>query len=114
MHFLIQINKAFTDKEYFKQTKPQYKLIIDRLNNQLDVLGIAGKYDPVVFSHARLLRVPGTKNIKKGVAKNCYLINSEFSPFPNPLNSVLCGTKKEKVEPEEHSEFIYDVTALQV
>ena len=113
LHFLIQINKAFTDKEYFKETKPQYKLIIDRLNNQLDVLGIAGKYDPVVFSHARLLRVPGTKNIKKGVAKNCYLINSEFSPFPNPLNSVLCGTKEEKAKPEEHSEFIYDVTAIQ-
>ena len=41
LHFLIEIDKPFTDKEYFKQTKPQYKLIIDRLNNQLDVLGIA-------------------------------------------------------------------------
>ena len=113
LHFVIEIDEPFTTKEYFKETRMQYKEIIDRLNNQLDILGIKGKYDPVVFSHARLLRVPGTKNVKKGVAKNCYLINSEFEPFPNPLKSVPHGTKEEVVEAEEQSDYIYDITAIQ-
>ncbi len=111
LHFLIEIDEPFTDKTYFKETKESYNKIITRLNNQLDVLGIAGKYDPVVFSHARLLRVPGTKNIKKGVEKECYLINSEFSPFSNPLKATVPHRTIE--EEEVKSDYVYDVTAIQ-
>ena len=111
LHFLIEIDEPFTDKAYFKETKESYNKIITRLNNQLDVLGITGKYDPVVFSHARLLRVPGTKNIKKGVEKECYLINSEFSPFSNPLKATVPHRTIE--EEEVKSDYVYDVTAIQ-
>ena len=110
LHFLLEVEEAFEGRDYFKRYKDAYKQLIAELNDQIGALGLRGKFDPVVFSHARLMRIPGTKNIKKEKERECYLINGSFIPYANTLTYT---EKDEKDDEPSRPEYIYDVTAIQ-
>ena len=107
LHFLLEIEEAFESRDYFKRYKNSYKQVISQLNEQIEALGLKGQFDPTVFSHARLMRMPGTKNIKKQRERECYLINGNFTPYSNPLSY----SEKKEEEPDK-PEYVYDVTAI--
>jgi P4 family phage/plasmid primase-like protien len=62
---IVGTNKAIEDEEYFKKTKIHYKTICARINVALQKEGLKGSADPSVWSKGRLMRYPGTLNVKK-------------------------------------------------
>lgn len=82
IHILIGLKTPITDASYIRANKPYYKALCGRINIALYEAGIQGKADPVVFSEARLLRMPFTENIKEGKAtRTCSLINGNLEPL---------------------------------
>ena len=64
LQFIIGINEPITDEDFFDEYRLHYKALCDDINRALKKENLAGKADSSVFSTARLLRLPGTKNIK--------------------------------------------------
>jgi putative DNA primase/helicase len=65
LQFFVGTNKPFDNVEYFDQVRFHYKAICDRINLRLMQANMKGEADPSVWSPARLMRLPGTHNIKK-------------------------------------------------
>lgn len=100
LQFLIGLEEPFDDKAYFDINRVQYKGVCKLIRNNLESRGIKTDdttVDTSVFSHARLLRLPNTKNIKpvKG-EKNATLINSNINPVDFDL-AAICGIPRVNV-----------------
>jgi len=82
LQFIIGIDDPIMDREYFDEYRVFYKGCCGLVNQALYLLGLAGTADPSVWSPARLLRLPNTKNIKpKKGEKHAYLIQPNISPI---------------------------------
>jgi P4 family phage/plasmid primase-like protien len=64
LQFLVGIQKPITDELYFDEARHHYKAICRRIDLTLEKLQMKGKSDVSVWSPARLMRFPGTLNIK--------------------------------------------------
>ena len=66
LHFLIEVTAEcqFTDVSLFPKKKLQYRKICSMLEEELKKLGLAGKVDSSIFDRARIMRMPGTMNVK--------------------------------------------------
>lgn len=91
IQIIIGLDEAFEDKEFFDKNRVQYKGVADLIQNNLLSRGLPGKVDTSVFSHARLLRLPATRNIKpeKG-EKQATLIQPNILPQRFDL-AAICG-----------------------
>lgn len=78
VHILIGLQEKITDVNYFKSHKVYYKALCGRINQALYEAGLAGSADTTVFSAARILRLPKTKNIKKDNSTQCILVNGNI------------------------------------
>lgn len=76
VHILIGLATPITDVNFFKTNRVYYRALCGRINQALYTAGVAGNADPSVFSGARLLRLPFTKNKKQGKPdRDCLLVN---------------------------------------
>lgn len=64
LQFIVGISEPILSDDYFEEYRPYYKALCGAITQALYEHGLPGNVDPVVFSPARLLRLPGTKNIK--------------------------------------------------
>jgi P4 family phage/plasmid primase-like protien len=81
VHILIQTDSEWTDPDYFDQARLFYKAMCDKINKILRPVYPNAKADPSIWDQARILRLPGTQNIKKDkdpVA--CVLIKGDLKP----------------------------------
>lgn len=92
LHVIIHLAVPFIDKDFFDRYRAAYKLLCARINKKIGEAGLlqptTGALDPSVFSAARILRLPNTRNIKKDKGeKHAQLINTgdvvqwDFSKF---------------------------------
>jgi P4 family phage/plasmid primase-like protien len=82
VHILIGLKNPIKDNSYLRANKPYYRALCGRINQALFEAGLQGKADPVVFSEARLLRMPFTENRKEGkTTVPCTLINGNIEPL---------------------------------
>ena len=81
LHFLIRV-ATISDVSFFADNKAGYKKFCARINKAIKDAGLNGKADVSIFEPARVLRLPGTKNVKqkKGgwVTKQCTVIQNSF------------------------------------
>lgn len=89
VHILIALKTPITDASYIRTNKAHYKAMCGRINNALYEAALAGKADTVVFSEARLLRMPFTENRKEDkVNRTCELVNRNLVPLDVDLFSL--------------------------
>lgn len=86
LQFLIGIDQPIDNEDYFDNHRKYYKGMVSKINTALECKKLKGHADSSVFSPARLLRLPKTKNdkTKKGLGiKDATLIQSniEYVPF---------------------------------
>lgn len=100
LHFLIQLEQGFDSIDYFKKHKKLYTLACQRFQDALTSAGLEGIVDNAIFHHQSILRLPGTRNIKKGqVERMCVVHGSgilEAQGFC--LNEAAGGEKKTKTK----------------
>ena len=109
LQFLVQIDTPIVEKNYFNKRRDIYKKVCEILEEELQSCSLKGHVDHSVFSHARVMRVPNTRNIKKGKEKQARLLYSNFKPVRNFLEVEV------PVLPEESkkAEYVYDKVAIQ-
>lgn len=64
LQFHVGIQEPIDDVDYFGEHRVHYKAACDRINAALRKANLPGEADPSVWSPARLMRMPGTRNIK--------------------------------------------------
>jgi len=64
LQVIVKIAEPFDNNKYFHEYKASYIEFCHKIDASLDASGLPGKADPTVFSPARLLRLPLTRNIK--------------------------------------------------
>lgn len=91
LQFIIGLEKPFTDVTYFKEMLPYYKMCCQNIDSKLKHLELPGNADTVVWSEARLLRLPGTRNIKKNKGEKFATLKNAFI-LPRPFDlRIVCG-----------------------
>jgi len=80
LHYLIGLEDPITDPTFFERNRENYKYLMFKLNNALEIAGLAGHGDAGPFRDKATLRLPNTLNIKKGIEKKCYFIESHLFP----------------------------------
>lgn len=89
IHILIGLKNPITEESYLRVNKPYYRALCGRINTALFAAGLQGKADPVVFSPARLLRMPFTENRKEDkLRRNCTLVCGNLVPLDVDLFSL--------------------------
>jgi putative DNA primase/helicase len=84
IHVIVGTVFAWEDEGYFDKARHHYKAICDRINQALSKAGLKGKADPAVWSPARLMRYPNTRNVKPnkpermGVLLNPRIVRGQF------------------------------------
>lgn len=81
LQFIIEIKDPILDTEYFDEKRMYYKAFCGKINQALFENGLAGSADPSVFSAARLLRLPNTRNVKPKGEKEATLIAGDIQPI---------------------------------
>ena len=82
LHFYVHLKTPIRSAKYIEETKPHYNEILYKISRELKAAGLPGKPDPAVYSADRIMRLPGTKNIKidkatgKPVIKDCVLVQN--------------------------------------
>lgn len=64
VQFFIKIATPILSEDYFDDTRVHYKALCDRINVALIQKGLPGRSDTSVYSKGRLMRMPGTFNVK--------------------------------------------------
>jgi len=77
--------EPITSVDYFDKWRDHYGAICDRIDDTLEKSGVKGKADRAVWSPARLMRFPNTRNVKKnkeprtGVVLNSKIVRTTFT-----------------------------------
>lgn len=103
-HFLANLLHPIRAAKFFKESKPYYVALCDKIAKDLGVLGLAGKLDPTCFEPARVFRLPNTINSKPDRPdKNCELIqySDAQSNLDLPELSGLGELEKQNISPTE-------------
>lgn len=66
VQILVSVKNAWDDRDYFDVARPHYKAMCDKIDITLMQHKLQGKADPSVWSPARLMRHPDTRNRKPG------------------------------------------------
>lgn len=86
LQFHILMEEPIEDEEYFDEHRIYYKALCGGLAQELYLNGLLGSVDTSVFSPARLLRLPNTKNIKdKKGEKQAVMVQRNIEPVPFDL-----------------------------
>jgi P4 family phage/plasmid primase-like protien len=80
MQFFIELEDPIRDESFFVYNRGTYKLICELVDEELQKCDLLGKCDPAVFSYKRLMRLPGTWNVKKQKKKRAYVIQKHSEP----------------------------------
>lgn len=64
LQFIIGLKEGFESTDYFDKNRHHYRAVCAKINRGLREAGLPGEADPTVFSAARILRLPLTKNCK--------------------------------------------------
>lgn len=94
----LGIKTAITDAGYFDKYRSHYKAICDKIDLELAARKLPGHADTAVFSAARLMRLPHTRNVKPGKPeRQASLINAaiEKLDFTLEVASSLPQISKE-------------------
>jgi P4 family phage/plasmid primase-like protien len=73
-HILAHLKTPIRSNKYLEQTKPHYNEIVYQINSALLQAGLPGKADPAIWDAPRILRLPNSINEKKGLTKECKLL----------------------------------------
>lgn len=129
-HIIIHLDEAFTPtKAWFDERRDSYKALCSKIDLALGLAGVPGSCDPSVFDFKRVLRVPGTDNIKaRKATKACTLIQlgsgtvsldhllppaSTETPQPKARKAkTKPKTASESTETEVHKTYVVDVDAV--
>jgi len=96
LQLIIGLEQGFDDLKYFSEMKLYYKGCCTLIDNAMKAAKLPGNADPVVFSKGRILRLPGTQNIKKDKGtKQATLINAFIVPRYFDLRLAATGVKAE-------------------
>lgn len=77
VQIIVGTTRPISEVTYFDAARAHYKAICDRVDLALVNAGIQGKADRSVWSPARLMRMPGTENVKPGKpTRKVVLMNS--------------------------------------
>jgi len=80
LQFILKLDESFNDVSYFDTNRHLYKAMCGKINQSLFAHGLEGNADTSVFSGARLLRLPMTKNVKPNKpVRDAYIMNGEIS-----------------------------------
>ena len=104
LQVIVQLDYVFEDVKYFDEMRAYYGEICMAIDKKLQQAGLPGSADPVVWSKARLLRLPMTKNIKtpetgykkKNSTKDAVLVQRHMEPFGFNLITVSGITPVDK------------------
>lgn len=89
VHILVGLKKPITEASFLRTQKAYYKALAGRVNTALFHAGVKGSADTTVFSEARILRLPSTKNVKKNrPVKDCVLVNGKIERLDVDLYSL--------------------------
>ena len=66
LHFIIHLKSPIDSRAFYVAQKPSYQALCAKINSEMAQASLPGKADPTIFEPRRLLRLPGTKNIKPG------------------------------------------------
>lgn len=81
IHVIIMTDDPFHYDDYFNETRALYKALCGDINVALKIAGLTGQADSSVWSGARLLRCPNTKNIKPNkTEKNAIFLVNKLAP----------------------------------
>lgn len=101
VHVIAHLQERIHTASYFEENRPFYKEILHQLGETLKELGLPFKLDPVVFEPARVLRMPGTMNVKPGRADTpCELVQFSDAKLSLDLKAI---SGMDKVEDENIS-----------
>lgn len=64
LHLIVQLKQYIRNTDYFKDNKPHYNGICERIDTALRLENLSGSVDRVIFEPARILRLPGSFNAK--------------------------------------------------
>lgn len=79
LQFILKLDDPIEDVSYFDNNRHLYKAMCGKVNQSLFAHGLEGNADTSVFSGARLLRLPNTKNVKPDKpVREAYIINSKI------------------------------------
>lgn len=77
LHFILFLQTFIKEVAFFTAYKPYYNEICARINFKLAEAELPGSADPAIFEPARILRLPGTRNVKPNRADTeCVLLSS--------------------------------------
>lgn len=76
LHFILQLAQPI-ERDQHEGYRAQYKAILNKINRELERLRLPGKGDPAVWDKARILRIPGTKNVKPDKTDPTKLVERE-------------------------------------
>lgn len=98
LQFFIKSDVSMNEA-YFQENRIYYKYVVKKVNEGLRRLGLDGTCDPSVFSPKRLMRLPGTLNVKPGKeSRMAYLIQAVILP-QNVELIALSGVQQ--IRPED-------------
>jgi putative DNA primase/helicase len=81
VHVYILLDKPIIDAQYFKRTRKAYTELCAQIDVALIREGLLGHADTSVWDSARVMRLPGTRNIKPGKQDtNCVLMYANLEP----------------------------------
>lgn len=66
LHIIAQLKEPIRKAEYFKKNKAHYTQLCEHMTRRLKANQLSGEFDTAVFDAARILRMPGTINVKPG------------------------------------------------
>lgn len=64
VHVIVALKELIRSVKWFKETKPHYVAVCDKLNAAFKAAGLPGACDGSIFEPRRILRLPGTENRK--------------------------------------------------
>ena len=103
VQFFVLINTPITEDDYFERTRLNYQVLCKKIKTELERQGIQGKVDSSVWSKARLMRLPGTKNRKPNKPeRTAYILNDKYAfvDFDVVAESGIAMTTKGEVMPD--------------
>ena len=98
IQLFLSLKSSITDTGFFDKYRIHYRALCDKIDLELKSRGLAGSADPSVFSPARLMRLPNTKNIKPDrPERQATLVNAKIEKigFDLEVSSELPLVSKE-------------------
>lgn len=109
VQLLIEIEEAFTAVDVFEKERELYRACCVKINLALESRNLRGKADPVVWSPARIMRMPCTKNVKPNKPERMARLiqgNVETQDFTiKKCSGIIDIAKADSISPAVMSKF---------